>query len=145
MRRVSLAAVMIALLVAGCTTAPEYISKPTDAPPVKYCNDATGHMAGAQPWIMGGTCCCTPTPELMEKYHADGLCLEMTVDDLIAMYRDAGIITDLDVTGTNNMDDHGPHVVKGGKSMVTPTPGTKNFEEVVSGVWEQTTGGGSGQ
>jgi hypothetical protein len=73
----------------------------------------------------------------MQQYREDGFCLDMSLDDLIAMYRDAGIVTDLDMRGTSNLDEYGPHVVKGGKSMVTPTPGTRNFEEVVSGVWEE--------
>jgi hypothetical protein len=134
---VTVALVASALLLGGCGGPPKYTPKPVSSPPVKYCNDATGHQSGAAPWIMGGTCCCTPTAELIEQYHRDSVCLDMTVDDLIKMYKDAGIVTDLDLTGTNNLDDHGPHVVKGGKSMVTPTPGTKNFEEVVSGVWEE--------
>ena len=29
--------------------------------------------------------------------------------------------------------EHGPHVVKGGKCMTPPTPGTENYEEVLFG------------
>ena len=125
------------MLVAGCgAKVTPYVPKSTEAPPIKYCNSATGHIPGSKPWIMGGTCCCTPTAGLVEQYQRDGFCESVTLDDLIAMYRDADVITDLDIVGTNNLDDHGPHVVKGGKSMVTPTPGTRNFEEVVSGVFD---------
>ncbi len=134
------AAMMLGLLVillSGCGAQIPYVHKSVEPLPVKYCNDATGHIPGGQPWILGGTCCCTPRESLMQQYREDGFCLDMSLDDLIAMYRDAGIVTDLDMRGTSNLDEYGPHVVKGGKSMVTPTPGTRNFEEVVSGVWEE--------
>jgi len=119
-----------------CATTGKFVNtKPLESPPVKYCNDATGHAPGSKPWILGGTCCCTPSPQLVEQYHRDGIALDLTYEDLVRMYREAGITTDLDHKGCNNMCDHGPHVVKGGKCMCTPTPGTRNFEQVVSGVF----------
>ncbi|KPK97843.1 MAG: hypothetical protein AMJ73_07055 [candidate division Zixibacteria bacterium SM1_73] len=128
---------VITSVIFYCSTTGTFINtKSIHAPPIQYCNDATGHIPGSKPWILGGTCCCTPSAELMEQYHKDGIALDLTYEDLVRMYREAGITTDLDHKGCNNMCDHGPHVVKGGKCMCTPTPGTKNFEEVVSGVFE---------
>ncbi len=125
------------LVAAGCiATLGPFVPKPDHpANPVKYCNSAIGHVPGSKPWIQGGTCCCTPCDELMAQYHKDGFCQGLSKADLIKAYHDQGIALDLDHKGCNNMCDHGPHVVKGGKCMAPPTPGTANFEEVVSGVW----------
>ncbi len=126
------------LIIAGCMTTAvgPFVAKSDHPPnPVKYCNSAIGHIPGSKPWIQGGTCCCTPTDALMAQYHKDGFCQGMTKDDLIKAYHDQGIVLDVDHKSCNNMCDHGPHVVKGGKCMATPTPGTTNFEQVVSGVW----------
>ncbi len=49
---------------------------------------------------------------------------------LSAKYRDAGIKTAADHQHCNNLCEWGPHVVKGGHCMVSPTSGTVNFEEV---------------
>lgn len=129
----------IAFLSLNCAARYKFVNtKSVQSPPIKYCNDATGHTPGAKPWILGGTCCCTPSPELMELYHKDGIALDLTYEDLVRMYNSAGITTDLDHKGCNNMCDHGPHVIKGGKCMCTPTPGSKNYEEVTSGIFEPT-------
>ena len=68
---------VFALLLSGCTT-PEvkYVADSAPYTPL-YCFDTVGHTPGAKPFILGGTCCCTPTKELMEKYHADGLLKDM--------------------------------------------------------------------
>ncbi|MBL7108042.1 MAG: hypothetical protein ISS38_01910 [Candidatus Cloacimonetes bacterium] len=59
----------------------------------------------------------------------------MTYRQFLNLFKEKDIVTDLDsgYKGSNNRDGHGPHVVFGGKSMVTPTPGTDNYEEVISG------------
>jgi hypothetical protein len=62
---------------------------------------------------------------------------DMTYDQLLKMFKDRGIITDLDVdyrASNCRNSDYGPHVVFGGKCMVTPTPGTRTCEEVTSGI-----------
>ena len=123
------------VFVVGCEVPPPpYVPKARIAPEVVYCNDHTGHKGGAKPWIMGGTCTCTPTKELMKQLHADGFCLGMTADDLRAMYEKAGIR--LRAPGhmwCNGMCKAGPHVVLGGKCMCPPTPGTEYYEKVVTG------------
>jgi len=124
------------LYLAGCAVSlgPFIAKKDHPELPIKYCISAIRHMAGSKPWILRGTCCCTPTNELMKQYQKDGFCLDMTKDDLIKRYHNSGITLDIDHKGCNNMCDHGPHVVKGGKCMSTPTVATKNFEEVITGV-----------
>lgn len=126
----------IILGLAGCAGPQQrpFQAKPTTRPAPVYCFDGVGHTPGSKPFILGGTCCCTPTQELMDKYHADGFLTDMTLQDLLKLYQDRGIKTALDHKGCNNLCEHGPHVVKGGKCMVPPTPGTANFEEVRYGM-----------
>jgi len=99
-----------------------------------YCFDSVGHTPGSKPFIVGGTCCCTPTRELMDKYHKDGLLKDMELKGLLALYEQKGIKTALDHKGCNNLCQWGPHIIKGGNCMVPPTPATHNFEEVRFGM-----------
>jgi hypothetical protein len=126
---------LVAVWLAGCAT-PEvpFAAKPNPGAAPVYCFDTVGHKPGSKPFIMGGTCSCTPTQALMDKYHADGLLMDMQLKDLLALYEQKGIHTALDHQGCNNLCQWGPHVVKGGHCMVPPTPATCNFEEVRFGI-----------
>lgn len=108
-------------------------SKPLKSPSPIYCFDSVGHKKGAGPFVLGGTCCCTPTEELVAQYHRDGHIRNTNLDGLIKLYEEKNIKTALEHQGCNNLCQWGPHVVKGGYCMVPPTPGTANFEEVRSG------------
>jgi len=121
-----------ALVLAGCAgpKGPAFVAKPTTAPPPMHCFDSVGHTPGSTPFVLGGTCCCTPTQELMDRYHTDGLLKDMELKDLLAIYEQKGIKTALDHKGCNNLCQWGPHIIKGGHCMVPPTPATFNFEEV---------------
>lgn len=127
-------AVMVAF-VAGCE-APlvPYVPKALVAPQVVHCNDHTGHKAGSKPWIMGGTCTCTPTDTLMTQLHADGFAKGMSTADLRAMYEKEGIkLRGPGHMWCNGICDAGPHVVLAGKCMAPPVPGTEYYERVVLG------------
>lgn len=137
-RKTLLSALLLAALVVagGCAQKVQlhpFVPKAEVAPPLIVCCDATGHKEGAKPYILGGTCTCTPTPQLMSAYHRDGHCKDMTLEDLMARYNELGVATDLDHSGCNNLCNFGPHLTKGGKCMSTPTIGTGNYEEIVSG------------
>jgi hypothetical protein len=121
------------LIGCGIKVKPERSLTP---PPVVYCHDGIGHIPGSKPWILGGTCCCTPTPEMFDTYRAENTVPEdMTYDQFLQLFKDKGIITDLDLEyrGSNCRCEQGPHVVFGGHCMVTPTPGTRLYEEVTAG------------
>jgi len=111
-----------------------YISKPFIAANMVHCVSGLGHKRGTFPFIMGGTCCCTPTEELVNIYHEDGLLLDYDLSMLITKYDEMGIVLEHDDGWQcNNQCDSGPHVVFGGKCMVSPTIGTQNYENVISG------------
>ena len=134
-RRILLASALGALC-STCAQIPKpFVPKSSTAPPIVYCNDATGHKPGAVPWVLGGTCCCTPTDELMAKLHADGICVGMDAAALRAKYEEAGIaLRGPGHQWCNGSCPSGPHVVLGGKCMCPPTPGTEYYERVVAGI-----------
>ncbi|MDI6788898.1 MAG: hypothetical protein QME51_11050, partial [Planctomycetota bacterium] len=101
----------------------------------KYCFDTIGHRAGTYPYILGGTCCCTPTSALLKQYQKDGFLINYTFDSLIDEYKKLGIAYQSDKhRNCNNYCVDGPHIVNGGKCMVPPTPLTRNFIEVLTGI-----------
>ena len=132
------------LLLAGCVIQdtgwrrtpvhPDRSSPPVDAPPpLAHCTDTVGHDARSHPFIFGGSCCCTPTVAVMEAYHRNGTLVDWGVDALVAAHRARGIALSGDHESCNNLCRQGPHVVKGGRCLVPPTPVTPNHEEVLSG------------
>ncbi len=144
MRRIKvvrLSAILGLILLAGaCAKKPRYILQlPSEIPPpVVYCFDTVSHKPGAKPWILGGTCCRTPSGEVLADYKEHGhVAKDMTLEELTILYKEKGIKTALDHRGCNNMCEWGPHVVKGGKCMVPPTPMTQNYEEVFSGKFQK--------
>jgi hypothetical protein len=129
-------------LLTGCSGTPytkyyfnPYVAKDFHPPEVKYCFDTVGHKRGTYPFVLGGTCCCTPTAQLLETYHEDGFLLEYSsVEELEKVYADKGIVLRHENGwACNNMCDHGPHVVFGGHCMVAPVVGTQNYENVATG------------
>lgn len=121
----------IALLVGCGEKKPAFQARPAEAPAWVYCFDTTGHKSGAKPFILGGTCCCTPSEALLATYHAeDTVPTTVNLQHLVEMYNEANIRTALDHQACNNLCQWGPHVVKGGHCMAPPTPATFNYEEI---------------
>jgi hypothetical protein len=127
---VTVATVLAAL--AGCGEK-AFVMKPALAPQPVYCFDTVGHRPGAKPWLLGGACCCTPSAAVLLDWQANGCFAGQTVDEVIGLYHDQGIKLAVDHRDCNNLCPDGPHVVKGGRCMAPPTPGTENYEEVLFG------------
>lgn len=126
---------------AGCGQIPAQrkaaVQKSMTAPARAACCSATGHIDSNVPFVLGGHCFCTPSRSLVEAMHAAGLHPDVDYLRLVQMYEDAGITTDLDHRGCNNMCSKGPHVAFGGSCMATPTPGTPNYERVIAMIVEK--------
>lgn len=124
----------VLLVATGCGPAYRplpYVPKAAVAPPITACHDAVGHVKGMKPWILGGTCCCTPTRENYRLHVAQGtIPRDMSYDQYLALYKERGIVTDLDHKNCGNLCDHGPHVLAGGRCMATPIPGTPMYEAI---------------
>ena len=123
----------LVLLAAGCGEQ-VFTPKPVLAPQPVTCFDSVGHHAGAKPWILGGTCCCTPTAQVLLDWKASGYFADKSLEDVVALYKEKGIeLASETHHDCNNLCPAGPHVTKGGHCMVAPTPGTENYEEVLFG------------
>jgi hypothetical protein len=130
-----LLSLFISIIFLSSCGPPAFVARKTSSPPLKYCNDITGHKEGSVPFVLGGTCTCTPTRSHYQRcVQEKGINNSSSYDDFLNLYSSKGIKTDLDHKGCNNRCQWGPHVVFGGKCMTTPTPGTLNFERVVSGI-----------
>ena len=117
-----------------------YQAKDASAPSIKNCFDTIGHR-GFKPFVLdGGTCYCNPLPAQIAVWRREGHFENRSDDEVVTLYRARELKTVLDHTDCNNMCRWGPHVVKGGKCLVPPTPLTDNYEEVATGKWRAAAG-----
>ncbi len=124
----------LAALVSGC--APQlgaFQAKATTAPPVKNCFDTLGHQAGYKPFVLAGNCYCNPLPAQIALWKKEGQFEGKSDDEVVALYTARGVKTLADHRDCNNLCEWGPHVAKGGKCLVPPTPFTDNYEDVATG------------
>lgn len=68
------------------------------------------------PFILGGHCIRKPTEEVLRGYQEAGFLQDMTLEQLVQLYRDEGI----DQPGT----ERGLHVLEGGQSLDLPVAGS---------------------
>lgn len=99
-----------------------------NAPGLVYANDATyARVPGdGLPFIMGGTCCRSPTSDTLRRYQASGNLRDMTASDLENLYREEGIT--LSVEDQRGMS--AAHILEGGTSLVTPLSGTAGYQRL---------------
>jgi len=83
---------------------------------VVYATDAYDLPAPTLPYIMGGRCLRTPSPDLMGEYRSAGLPSDVTYDDLLAIYRDEGIVIEHLTPGL----ELGRHLCEGGNTLYSP-------------------------
>ena len=83
--------------------------------------------------MLGGTCYCNPLPAQIAVWRKEGQFEGKGDDEVLTVYTAQGVKTLLDHRDCNNLCEWGPHVTKGGKCMVPPTPLTDNYEEVATG------------
>lgn len=109
-------------------------AKAANPPPIKNCFDTLGHR-GFKPFVLGGTCYCNPLQAQIPLWQKEGHFEGRAPDEILALYKAREVKTLYDHRDCNNLCEWGPHVVKGGKCMVPPTPLTDNYEEVATGKW----------
>jgi hypothetical protein len=121
-------------LVSGCVAQlGEFQAKATTAPPVKNCFDTLGHRAGYKPFVLDGNCYCNPLPAQVALWRKEGLFEGKSDAEVQALYTARGVKTLSDHRDCNNLCEWGPHVARGGKCLVPPTPFTDNYEDVATG------------
>lgn len=124
-------------ILAGCATQQgPFQAKATTPPAIKNCFDSLGHQ-GFKPFVLGGTCYCNPLPAKIAVWQKEGHFEGKSADEIMTYYKARDVKTVFDHQNCNNLCEWGPHVVKGGKCMVPPTPLTDNYEEVATGNWRR--------
>lgn len=97
--------------------------------PVIHPNDHTGPIPGTYPYILGGTCVCTPSYEVLENYQASGYLRNYTLENLLDLYRYEGIIFEPRPLASDTVDTY-RHILDGGKLLYTPIPGSAGYERL---------------
>lgn len=93
---------------------------------INYSNDRTGAIDGPQlPYILGGRCVRTPSHDVLQSYQDSGYLADYTLDDLIELYREEGIV----IPGLLLESERqlGRHILEGGNALYTPLVGTTGF------------------
>ena len=116
---------IISFLFFGCTTVVEHgVFEPYPLCPAsepKYCFDGSPVIPGAKPFIYGGCDLSMPKAEDAE---------------LINAYKKCGIVWEKNgcAGGCNGLCEKGPHVAFGGHCLTPPTPGTKEYNDIILGI-----------
>ncbi len=93
---------------------------------IHYCNDQTPEIREVHlPYILGGSCVCTPSEETLASCQEQGLLVGMTPSGLAELYHLEGIT--ITARGEGNP---GLHVLEGGRSLYTPYAGTAGFSRL---------------
>lgn len=91
---------------------------------VLYANDETGALdEPTLPYILGGRCVRTPTPDLLAEYQRAGLPGDVSFGRLMELYRLEGLEP---LPGPERRRARG-HVLEGGRTVFTPQSGTAAF------------------
>lgn len=95
---------------------------------VAVANDAWNERVEGDslPYIFGGSCVRTPTPLVLDQYHAAGNLVNMTPVDLMNLYRAEGIT----FTVEEQQGRFVTHVLEGGTSMVAPRAGSSGYQRL---------------
>jgi len=97
---------------------------------VLYANDATGDLAAPTlPYILGGRCVRVPTQELMSTYYKAGLPSDVTLAQLLDVYREEGIM----IVGVSDIGEPRRHVLEGGNWLYTPERASVGFVRLFCG------------
>ncbi|GIK19561.1 MAG: hypothetical protein DYG93_02505 [Leptolyngbya sp. PLA2] len=91
---------------------------------ILYANDETGALdAPTLPYILGGRCVRTPTPDLLVEYQRAGLPDDVSFGQLLELYRLEGLEP---LPGPERRRARG-HVLEGGRTVFTPQAGSAAF------------------
>ncbi len=117
--------IIFSIFCFACTTAVEigtfepYPLSPESLP--KYCFNGSPQIQETKPFIYGGYDLSMPRDEDIE---------------LIKAYKEFGIVWQNNGCrkGCNGLCEKGPHVAFGGLCLNPPTPGTKEYNDIIMGV-----------
>ncbi|MBL1215914.1 MAG: hypothetical protein D8M59_00280 [Planctomycetes bacterium] len=96
---------------------------------IAHPNDHTGPIVGTFPYILGGTCVCIPSADVLAAYHAGGYLLDLNLEQLRSLYRAEGIVFD-PLPLSSETQQTWRHVLDGGRLLYTPLPGSAGYERL---------------
>ncbi len=100
--------------------------------PITHPNDVTGPLPDSFPYILGGNDVETPTEEILDQYHANGYLKNKSLGTLLDFYREEGIVF-APLPANHLTTDTYHHILRGGRLLYTPVPGSKGFEDLTYG------------
>ena len=100
--------------------------------PITHPNDVTGPLPDSFPYILGGNDVETPTEELLDHYHQNGYLKNKSLGTLLDLYQQEGIVF-APLPANHLTTDTYHHILRGGKLLYTPVPGSKGFEDLTYG------------
>ncbi|HWB19934.1 MAG TPA: hypothetical protein VG711_06510, partial [Phycisphaerales bacterium] len=96
----------------------------------RFGNDHTGVRPQDYPYILGGHDCSTPTAAVLAAYQSAGFLNELTLADLIDLYR-AENISIPDLNDPYPVDPKAArHILEGGSTLFTPLPDSLGFKHL---------------
>jgi hypothetical protein len=97
-----------------------------------YATPHTGAIQGDNlPYILGGRSALPPTQAALDAYHRSGNLRGLTVNDLAELHRAEKLVWTIeDQNGFNAL-----HVLEGGRSLVSPLPGTAGYARLFGQTW----------
>jgi len=117
--------IILSFIIFACSTTVEYGSfEPCPLSPtnkIQYCFDGSPPIPGAKPFIYGGRDLSMPAEndtELIKAYKKYGI-----------VWKNHGCRG-----GCNGLCKFGPHVAFGGHCLTPPTPGTKEYNDIIFGI-----------
>jgi hypothetical protein len=118
---------------------PERAGAWASAPSVRYGNDASGPLpdsaaaarGAALPWILGGRDVRTPSERVLADYRRAGVPGEMSLTDLIDLYKAEGI----SIEGITADPPVGRHILEGGDWLYAPAAGSAGFARLMTRDW----------
>jgi tetratricopeptide (TPR) repeat protein len=100
-----------------------------------YSADVPTYRSGDKPWIMGGGDLTPPSQPLLDAYHAGGVLVDKSLEDLRDLYHAEGIVftpgskvRDSDKAAGD--DRRQRHIVDGGRVLFEFRPGSHGYEHV---------------
>jgi hypothetical protein len=99
------------------------------------CFRGVDHIDGTRSVLLGGSCFCPPTEATLEAWRRAGDFAETSLDDIEGAFRTAGYRLPSDGhRACGNLCAAGPHVLSGGRCLVTPIPGTPSHRDTLRAV-----------
>ncbi|HMN95177.1 MAG TPA: hypothetical protein PKC43_02320 [Phycisphaerales bacterium] len=100
---------------------------------LRYTNDQVPPPPGGLPWVLGGDDVGTPSAGLLERYRANQAMAGWSLQDLIRLYADLGIVigAGMQPREGRSRDDSYRHILERGSGLFTPQPWSIGYKRIM--------------